>query len=62
MQSNNDRDLYLLSADVERKRLLTEIEELEWRSPGDVYLNFLYNELAYVERQLKDGNLYIPKF
>lgn len=57
-----DDDPHLMSADAERKRLLKEIEELEWRNPNDVYLDFLYSELFYVESQIKQGNLYLPKF
>jgi hypothetical protein len=62
MQDHRDTDPYLISADAERRRLLQEIESLEWKNPADVHLNFLYNELGYVERQIKEGNLYIPRF
>lgn len=62
MNDHRDNDPFLLSADVERKLLIQQIEELEWLDPSDDRLTMLRRELSYVEGQIKQGHLYIPRF
>jgi hypothetical protein len=55
-------DPYLINAELERLRLMKEIEEREWHSPGDSLLDHLYAQLAYVEDQIRQGNIWLPTF